>query len=48
MQDEIVAHDLAVGDRVFIGKWSSTKVKPDGEELLIPDGSDILARMEIA
>ncbi len=45
---EIVTLDIAVGDRVLIGKWSGTEVKLDGEELLILGESDILARIETA
>ena len=43
---EIVPLDIAVGDRVLIGKWSGTEVKLDGEELLILKESDILAIIE--
>jgi len=45
---EIVPLDIAVGDRVLIGKWSGTEVKLDGEELLILQESDILATIETA
>ena len=43
---EIIPLDIAVGDRVLIGKWSGTEVKLDGEELLILNESDILATIE--
>lgn len=45
---EIVPLEIAVGDRVLIGKWSGTEVKFDGEELLILQESDILATIETA
>jgi chaperonin GroES len=45
---EIVPLEIAVGDRVLIGKWSGTEVKLDGEELLILQESDILATIETA
>ncbi len=35
-----------VGDRVLFGQYSGTKVKVDGEELLIMKESDILAIVE--
>ncbi|QVM84834.1 co-chaperone GroES [Novosphingobium decolorationis] len=39
---QLVALDVAVGDRVLFGKWSGTEVKVDGEDLLIMKESDIL------
>jgi chaperonin GroES len=39
---EIIAMDVAVGDRVLFGKWSGTEVKIDGEDLLIMKESDIM------
>jgi chaperonin GroES len=45
---EIIPLDIAVGDRVLIGKWSGTEVKLDGEELLILNESDVLATIETA
>jgi chaperonin GroES len=45
---EIIPPDIAIGDRVLIGKWSGTEVKLDGEELLILNESDILATIETA
>ena len=48
MQGEIMPLDIAVGDRVLIGKWSGTEVKLDGEELLILNESDVLATIETA
>ncbi len=41
-QGEIVALDVAAGDRVLFGKWSGTEVKIDGEELLIMKESDLM------
>jgi len=43
---EIIPLDIAVGDRVLIGKWSGTEVKLDGDELLILKESDVLAIIE--
>ena len=34
--------DVKAGDRVLFGKWSSTEIKVDGEDLLIMKESDIL------
>ena len=39
---EIVALDVAAGDRILFGKWSGTEVKIAGEELLIMKESDIM------
>ena len=44
--NEIVALDVKVGDRVLFGKWSGTEVKIDGEELLIMKESDIMGVLE--
>jgi len=41
-QGQLVALDVAAGDRVLFGKWSGTEVKIDGEDLLIMKESDIL------
>jgi len=43
---ELVALDVAVGDRVIYGKWSGTEVRVDGEELLIMKESDVLGIIE--
>ena len=34
--------DVKAGDRILFGKWSSTEVKVNGEDLLIMKESDIL------
>jgi chaperonin GroES len=34
--------DLKKGDKILFGKWSGTKVKIDGEELLIMKESDVM------
>jgi chaperonin GroES len=34
--------DVKAGDRILFGKWSSTEVKIDGDDLLIMKESDIL------
>ena len=39
---KLIPIDLKVKDKVLFGKWSGTKVKIDGEELLIMKESDIL------
>jgi chaperonin GroES len=38
----LIKLDVKAGDRVLFGKWSSTEVKLDGEELLIMKESDIM------
>src|SRR5215218_5889341 len=38
--------DLQVGDRILFGKWSSTEVRLDGEDLLIMKESDIMGVIE--
>jgi chaperonin GroES len=43
---EIMPLNIAVGDRILIGKWSGTEVKLDGEELLILNESDIMGIIE--
>ena len=44
--NERVALDVKVGDRVLFGKWSGTEVTVDGEELLIMKESDIMGVLE--
>ena len=39
---KLIAIDLKAGDRVLFGKWSGTKVKLEGEDLLIMKESDIM------
>ena len=43
---DVVPLGLNPGDRVLFGKWSSTEVKIDGEELIIMNGSDIMGIVE--
>ena len=38
--------DVKSGDRVLFGKWSSTEVKLDGEDLMIMKESDIMGIVE--
>ncbi len=38
--------DVKVGDNVLFGAYAGTKVKVDGEELLVMKESDILAVLE--
>ncbi len=44
--NELIALDVKVGDRILFGKWSGTEVKIDGEELLIMKESDIMGIIE--
>ncbi len=44
--NEIVALDVKVGDRILFGKWSGTEVKIDGEDLLIMKESDIMGVLD--
>ena len=44
--NERIALDVKVGDRVLFGKWSGTEVKVDGQDLLIMKESDILGIVE--
>ena len=44
--NERVALDVKVGDRVLFGKWGGTEVKVDGEDLLIMNQSDIMGIIE--
>ena len=44
--NEVIALDVKVGDRVLFGKWSGTEVKVDGEEVLIMKESDLLGVLE--
>jgi chaperonin GroES len=39
---KLIPIDIKAGDRVLFGKWSSTEVKIDGQELLIMKESDIM------
>ena len=39
---DLIAPDVAAGDRVLFGKWSGTEVKVGGEDLLIMKESDIM------
>jgi chaperonin GroES len=43
---KLIPLDLKVGDLVLFGKWSSTEVKIDGEDLLIMKESDIMGVIE--
>ena len=38
----VVPLDVKQGDRILFGKWSGSKVKLDGEDLLIMNESDIM------
>jgi chaperonin GroES len=44
--NELIALDVKVGDRILFGKWSGTEVKIDGEDLLIMKESDIMGILE--
>lgn len=43
---EVRALDVKVGDTVLFGQYAGTKIKHDGEELLIMGEDDILAILE--
>ena len=42
----VTALDVKAGDRVLFGKWSGTKVKIDGEDLLIMKETDIMGVLD--
>ena len=44
--NERVALDVKVGDRVLLGKWGGIEVTVDGEDLLIMKESDIMGIIE--
>ncbi len=43
---ELIAPNIAVGDRVLFGKYSGQTVKVDGEELLVMKEDDLFAVVE--
>ena len=43
---KLIPIDLKVGDTVLFGKWSSTEVKIDGQDLLIMKESDVMGVIE--
>jgi chaperonin GroES len=43
---ELIAPNIAVGDRVLFGKYSGQTVKVDGEELLVMKEDDLFAVIE--
>ncbi|MDG1826749.1 MAG: co-chaperone GroES [Henriciella sp.] len=44
--NERVALDVKVGDKILFGKWGGSEVKIDGEDLLIMKESDIMGVIE--
>jgi chaperonin GroES len=42
---DIIPLDLAVGDTVVYSKYGGTEIKVDGEELLILNARDVLAKV---
>src|SRR2546423_582438 len=42
---EIIPLDVAVGDIVVYSKYGGTEIKVDGEDLLILNGRDVLAKV---
>ncbi len=42
---ELVAMDVAVGDKVVYSKYGGTEITIDGEELLILSSRDVLAKV---
>jgi chaperonin GroES len=43
---KLVPLDVKAGDRILFGKWSSTEVKIDGEDLIIMKESDVMGVVE--
>jgi chaperonin GroES len=43
---KLVPLDVKEGDQILFGKWSSTEVKVDGEDLLIMKEDDIMGVVE--
>ena len=41
-----VTMELAVGDKVVISKYAGTEIKLDGEEYIILNQSDVLAKIQ--
>ena len=41
-----VAMELSVGDKVVISKYAGTEIKLDGEEYIILNQSDVLAKIQ--
>ena len=39
---KMTALDLKAGDKILFGKWSSSEIRLDGEDLLIMKESDVL------
>ncbi len=42
---EIIPLDVAVGDTVVYSKYGGTEISVDGEDVLILNGRDVLAKM---
>ena len=45
-ENERVALDVKVGDKILFGKWGGSEVKIDGEDLLIMKEGDIMGVIE--
>lgn len=43
---ELIPLDIKVGDTVLYSKYGGTEVTVDGEELLVLNGRDVLAKVE--
>jgi len=43
---EVIAPEVDEGDKVLFGKYSGTEVEIGGEEYLVLDADDILAKIE--
>ncbi len=42
---ELIAFDVQVGDKVVYSKYGGTEITIDGEDLLILNGRDVLAKV---
>ncbi len=45
-EGEVHEPEVSEGDRVIFGKYSGTEVTVDGEEYLVMDAEDVLARVQ--
>ena len=43
---ELIPLDISVGDTVLYSKYGGTEVTVDGEDLLVLNGRDVLAKVE--
>jgi len=45
---QLLSLDVKVGDRILFGKWSSTEIRLNGEDLLIMKESDVMGVIDAA